>query len=273
MKKILRAIAGFVALIASAAEARKPDGVVAHPTPPAALSPTKAYLLYRASTAKSGLFPITQALVRIPTEQETLAYKAARQAAYDKALPKLRKKAKDSPVQPIEQFTFDYKGTTNAFGLTSSDFIEDGEMRSYLLEVPPGTYVFYGITLNGGGVVTCNCLGTVKFNANPGVLTFLGSLYADKVHKPSPVPNLEDNLGEQMAQYSFIFGAAVIPADESTPAPSAVSKFPIRRAEYSAVASFREPGAQSINRLAPIPGILGYNRGQVIDLKSGEAAK
>jgi hypothetical protein len=29
----------------------------------------------------------------------------------------------------------------------------------------------------------------------------------------------------------------------------------------------------SINRLAPVPGILGYDRGKVMDLRTGKVAK
>lgn len=272
MKRLLLALAALLASAAPAA-ARQADGVKAHAIAPAALDPAKAYLLYRSSSAKSGLFPITQILVRVPSEAEMAAFRTARQEAYDKALPKLREKAKGGPVPGIEQHSFDYKGPTNAFGLPSKDFLEDGELRTYLLEVPPGTYVLYGVSLSGGSVVTCNCLGTVKFAARGGVVTFLGALYADKVHKPSPVPHLEDNLGEQMFQYGFVFGAGLVPADAQTLVPAPVKALPIELADFRAVGPFRQPGAQGINRLPPVPGVLGYDHGRPVDLKTGQPAQ
>ncbi len=273
MKRLLLAIAALLVAPLPAA-ARQADGVKAHAVAPAALDPGKAYLLYRASTAKSGLFPITQILVRVPSEAEMTAFRTARAAAYEAALPKLREKAKGGPVPTIEQWSFDdYKGPSNAFGLPSKDFLEDGELRSYLLEVPPGDYVLYGISLNGGSVVTCNCIGTVKFAAKPGVMTFLGALYADKVHKASPVPHLEDNLGEQMFQYGFVFGAGLVPADAQTPVPAPVAALPLALAEFHAVGAFRQPGAAGINRLPPVPGVLGYERGRPIDLRTGRPAE
>ena len=93
MKRLLLALAALLASAAPAA-ARQADGVKAHAIAPAALDPAKAYLLYRSSSAKSGLFPITQILVRVPSEAEMAAFRTARQEAYDKALPKLREKAK-----------------------------------------------------------------------------------------------------------------------------------------------------------------------------------
>lgn len=274
MKRLLIALAMLAGLVHPLpAAARDAQGVVVHATAPASLDPAKAYLLYRASTAKSGLFPLVQVLVRVPSAQELTDFRTAREAAYAEALPALREKAKGGPVPAIEQWSFDYKGPTNAFALPSSGFIEDGEMRSYLVEVPPGNYVLYGVTLGSGALVTCNCLGTVKFAAEPGAMTFLGALYADKVHKPSPVPHLEDNLGEQMFQYGFVLGAGLVPADAQTPVPAPVSALPLRLAEFHAVAAFRQPGAGGINRLPPVPGVLGYDRGRPIDLRTGQPAQ
>jgi len=152
-------------------------------------------------------------------------------------------------------------------------FLEDGGMRTVLLQVPAGTYILYGITAGGRGLVTCNCLGTVSFKAKNGVITDIGSLYADKVHKPSPVPHLEDNLGPQMFQYGFIFGQALVPADGSTAVPPALRGLAIDRAKFDVVGQYYEPGAAGINRLAPIPGILGYVKGRPVDLRTDKPAQ
>lgn len=250
--------------------AREADGVVVHSVAPSTLDPSKAYLLYRASTAKSGMFAITHVMVRIPSEEEMVNYRAARQLAYDKELPKLRKSSTDEQIPTVENFGFSYEGPSNTFALPTKGFIEDGELRAYLVEVPAGNYVFYGTAVSTRALANCNCLGTVKFSARPGVVTFLGSLYADKVHKASPVPNLEDNLGEQMFQYSFILGAAVVPAGAATPVPPVVAKLPVALAEFHAVGPFTQPGASWINRLAPVPGVLSYDEGKVVDVRTGK---
>lgn len=257
---------------AHSAAAKGGDGVVSHKSAPTALDPGKAYLLFRSSTAKSGMINIEHVFLRIPTEAEIEAWKAARQAAYDADLPKLQKRAKGGPVPTIGEYSFDYAGPGNVFAIDAGDFIEDGEMRQFLVEVPAGDYVLYGISVGGRGVSTCNCLGTVRFAAKAGEMTLLGSLYADKVHKESPIPNLEDNVGPSMFNYGFILGQALVPANDATPVPAALAALPRERAEFRAVGLFHEPGAPSINRLAPIPGILGYDRGKVIDLRTGQPA-
>jgi len=269
MKQMIFALAAF--LFAVPADARNGDGVVQLRAAPAQLDPAKAYLLLQSSTAKSGMIPIEHVLVRIPTSTEIDAYRRAKQAAYDAALPKLRAKGGDVPT--LDQFNFDYNGPLNAFATKGGDYLVNGPMRTLLIEVPVGTYLLYGVAVTSRVVATCNCLGTVKFEAKPGVVTNMGALYADKVHKPSPIPNLEDNLGPSMFQYGFILGEALVPATATSPVPDSLRSFPIERAEYHAVGLFHEPGAGSINRLAPIPGILRYDAGKVIDERTGQAVR
>ena len=272
MKRLLVAL--LILLAPAPAIAREARGVTALKLAPAALDPAKAYLLLRTSRAKSGIFSLEHVFLRIPTEAETAAYQAAKKLAFDKALPELTKKAKDGKVPTIDEFAFDYDGPENAFNTKNGNFLVDGaEMRTLLLEVPAGTYVLYGSSLGSGGLVTCNCLGTVKFEAKPGQITNLGSLYVDKVHKPSPVPHLEDNVGPSMFSYGFIFGQGLVPAAANDPVPDQLKAFPVVLAEYHAVGLFHEPGAGSINRLAPVPGILGYRRGAVIDERTGQPAE
>jgi hypothetical protein len=76
-----------------------------------------------------------------------------------------------------------------------------------------------------------------------------------------------------MFQYGFILGEALVPATATSPVPDSLRSFPIERAEYHAVGLFHEPGAGSINRLAPIPGILRYDAGKVIDERTGQAVR
>lgn len=249
------------------------DGVINHKVAPTALDPTKAYLLFRSSMAKSGMINIEHIFLRIPADAEIAAYRSAKEAAYAADLPKLRKKAKDGRIPTLDEYAFAYDGAANAFAVDGGDFLEDGEMRTFLVEVPAGTYVLYGVSAGGRDITACNCLGTVKFEARPGLITEMGSLFADKVHKESPVPNLEDNLGPSMFAYGFILGQALVPPTEALPRPTALAHLPTETAEYHAVGLFPEPGALWINRLAPVPGILGYERGRAMDLRSGKPAE
>jgi hypothetical protein len=260
----MRLLIATMALIALAvpAVARDPEGVVHLTSAPASLTPDKAYLLFTSSQAKSGMMKITHVFMRVPTEAELAAYRVAKQRAYEEELPRLTRRAKGGPVPTIDEFQFAWDGPDNVFAVDMGDSL--GESDTYLLEVPPGTYVLYGIAVGTAGLATCNCLGTVKFDAAAGTLTQMGGLFADKVHRESPVPHLEDNLGPQMFQYGFIMGQALVPAEEGAPLPAGLAAFPHVRADYRPVGMFRERGAASINRLAPIPGILEYDRGRVV---------
>jgi hypothetical protein len=252
---------------------REAPGVTQLRVAPARLDPAKAYLLVQSSRAKSGLFPVEHVLLRIPSEAELAAFRAARDEAYNARLAKLQKQAKGGPVPAVEEIPFDYKGASNAFGTKGGEFLVDGEMRTLLMEVPAGTYLLYGVALGSRALITCNCLGTVAFVAKPGVITNMGALYADKVHKESPVPNLEDNVGPDMFNYGFIMGQALVPATAASPVPAGLHDLPIELADYHAVGLFHEAGAPSINRLAPVPGVLRYDRGKVIDVKTDQKAR
>lgn len=268
MKRIFSAL--LLALLPTISFAKVPKGDTQFKAAPAGLKADRAYILFRSSRAKSGMLNIEHVFLRVPGAAEVAAYRAAKQAAFDKALPDLRKKAKDGVEPSLETFAFEYKGNPNVFTVDAGDYLEDGKSeRTYLIEVPAGTYVLYGISAGGRTVVTCNCLGTVKFEAKPGVITFMGGLYADKVHKASPVPHLEDNRGPSMFTAGWVLGQALVPPAGDAPIPAAIGSLPITPADYFAVAPYHDPGAMGINRLAPVPGVLGYERGRVIDLKTG----
>lgn len=221
---------------------------------PSQLRSDSAYILLRSSAAKSGVQTIYHVFLRVPSAQELEEYRTAKKAAYAKELPVLTRKAKDGKVPTIDEFAFDFQGRDNAFLVHPGRFLEGGEMNTILLQAPPGKYILYGVTMGGRVLITCNCLGTVAFHARAGVITDIGSLYADKVHRTSPIPHLEDNLGPKLFQYGVIFGQGLVPPDGSTPVPTALRGFPVEPAQLEVVGQFYENGAPSINRLAPIPG-------------------
>lgn len=273
MIRIAVRLLGLAALLsAPAALPAKDKAVVPLLAAPAALRADAAYLLLRTNRAKNGLFPIQHVLLRIPDAQEMSDYRAAKQAAYAAALPGLTRRAKGGRVPEIDEFEFNYRGPANSFVVDSSKSLEEGELRTVLLEVPPGTYVLYGSTVGGKGLMVCNCLGTVSFAARAGVISDVGTVYADKVQGPSPVPHLEDNLGPHMSEYSWILGQALVPPGAATPLPTALRGLPVEPARIEIVGEYHEPGASWINRLAPIPGILGYQHGRPFDLRTGQPA-
>jgi len=240
---------------------------------PATLAPDRAYLLIRTGKAKSGLYAIEHVLVRAPSASDLAGYRADRQSAYDRQLPRLQKQAKGGPVPSVDELPFEYKSVSNAFATKRSENLDVGDMVTLLIEVPPGTYILYGTGVSSRLLITCNCLGTVQFEAKPGIVTDMGALYADKVHGESSEPYLEDNLGKSMFSYGLILGQALVPATAATSVIPSLQNLPRVAADYHAVGLFREPGAVSINRLAPVPGILRYDRGTVVDDRTGQPAK
>src|SRR4051812_34212404 len=101
--KFVAFAAAFAALALPALAARPDAGVRPLTAAPQSLSAGRAYILMRVSTAKSGLFKIHPVLVRVPSEAELAAYRAAKEQAYQAALPKLTEHAKGKPVPTVDE--------------------------------------------------------------------------------------------------------------------------------------------------------------------------
>ncbi len=161
--------------------------------------PEKGYIYLYSKIRTSGMF------LKIPSEEDIKAYEeewleelAKAQSKYPKKLKrwekrvetakKTRKKLPKKPVEPTrENFSIDPIDLRNStsfgpqfvFGKTKD---ENGKTFSYMEEVEPGTYIYYGpvwANPNGGYFGTCNCMGSVQFEVKAGQVTNLGNfLYA-----------------------------------------------------------------------------------------------
>lgn len=174
----------------------------------------------------------------------------------------------------LADYPFTYKAVSNAFALRIKDAVSETEQdRTWVLQAPPGEYVLYGSTLSGApGLVVCNCLGTVKFQADAGTVTDLGTLLLRKAADKACEPELatETGLGDKIQFAAFVIAEAVRPATPSTSVPTGVPADMRRPAGYRPVAPFIERGAGMINRLAPLPGVLRYEDGAVVDDRTGK---
>jgi hypothetical protein len=65
-------------------------------------------------------------------------------------------------------------------------------------------------------------------------------------------------------------GATIRPVRPGYTIPLALRALSVRPARYRAVGKFVEPRAYLINRLVPVPGILDYREGRIVDVTSGE---
>lgn len=220
----------------------------------------KAYVLVRFDTTLS---PFAVDLLRLPDQQELNEYETAKIAAHAKAGPK---------APPIEAFAFTYAGRPNLYELTSQKwFAQDAKIKTVLAEVPPGDYVLYGQGI-GGVMVQCFCLGTVGFPLPAGRITDLGTMLLDYADRPSAIPELagETNLGPSARSDYVLLAVGLRPLRGGEGIPSNLAATDIVPPRLHAVGSFVEPNTYLINRLAPIPGVLAYDAGHVIDVPSGK---
>ena len=141
----------------------------------------------------------------------------------------------------------------------------------YLVEVPPGDYVLYGIT-NNNYMTVCNCLGTVGFSAPAGRIVDVGTYLADQASGKSKVPELaaESGFGASIYGSNLFLVATLVPVRPDSPIMPGVDPTGIVTADFRVIGTYPNNGSFYINRLAPIPGVLAYGPdGQVIDVKRG----
>lgn len=229
---------------------------------PVQLRPDRAYLLLRFDTSLS---KFSADVLRVPSVAELDAYDAAKRAAHAKAGPK---------AGPIDAFKFDYRGPANLYELSPRKPIASaGKIATVIAEISPGDYVLYGEGF-AGFLYQCFCLGTVGFTAPAGQITDLGTMIVDYAAKSSAHPELagETDLGPSASMDYALFAVALRPARPADGVPPGVDRAKIATARLRAIGPFVEPNTQLVNRLAPIPGVLAYREGRVIDVASGEEA-
>lgn len=205
----------------------------------------RAYLLMR--VRKSALGWVSPVWLRVPRADEVAAYEAAKQT-------KLKAKL------------------NNFYGIdTGKSFAEETGQRTILVEVEPGNYVLAGNGMRNM-MITCFCQGTVEFAAKAGVVTDLGTILIEPGDRPSSDPELATvtGLGAMARMDYLMFSGAVRPYRAGDARPAAIAAMPAVVAEYRATAPFVVPSATLANFLAPLPGVLEYRRGEVVDVKTGQ---
>ncbi len=147
------------------------------------------------------------------------------------------------------------------------DKSEGGEKSfSYLLEVDPGEYTYYGalfVAPNGSTVGTCMCMGSVKFTADAGVITNLGDFammqwFDDEAGREVNVLWDETSAKREPAR----------PIDYSVPA--SLAKYDVVRAELHAAGKVDNWYGIMIGRLPPMEGVLAYERDRIVDVREAE---
>lgn len=250
------------------------------------LDPARGYIFMRTPGRLAGTF------LRVPDEEALQAYRERRAAAlaaemedYQRRLQGWQRRQEigslrrndERPVEPTEAtlaFPSFTAQTAQSFG-PEYVYAEDeaSPLRySYLTVVPPGRYVWYGpvfFDAQMGHSGACYCMGSVMFDVEAGKVTDLGNYL-------TAAPQFENQPAVVFDQFRGMGGwngfAIVIPDHSSAVSfglPASLAAWPSRRTEFQAVGKMNNVFGVRITRLAPIPGVLGYDRDRVMDLRTG----
>lgn len=149
-----------------------------------------------------------------------------------------------------------------------------------LMSLKPGTYILGGLARTSWGnsdgwseTVASLCIGTVSFKVTPGVLTDLGTILNARDDEPTNIPELSKVvMGKSIGFQMLVEDVAVRPASAGTELPEALRALPLVPADYRAVAPFPNYLQAAPGRLAPLAGVLDYDKdGHVMDLKAQSA--
>lgn len=253
------------------------------------LDPAHSYVIVQTQVALPMIF------IRQPDQPAVEDYRQRRKAAFDKAHARWTKRhaswvdyvadyrrakaqgikylpPEKEPVEPTEaRLNFPPLDLENIIGIGPTQRFAKGETRStYVTELKPGTYRFYGVisVLPDKTEGTCMCMGTVKFEIKPGQIVNIGTIrlsltdaQAKAVTAGKPVPKTEFDLPDELSTVSW---DPPIPGDPIDP----------RLAGYTIEAADLRPGGRfpnyygiEIDRVSAIPGVLAYDRDQQVDLR------
>jgi hypothetical protein len=125
---------------------------------------------------------------------------------------------------------------------------------------------------NGGAMGQCNCLGTVRFEVKPGVVTDLGNSLSE-------APRWESENDVARLQMKDLNAKRVAAGKEPIKTlasgqvkyglPASLRNWPSVQAELHASPKMNNYYGVLVSRVAPIPGVLGYHRDVVVDERTG----
>lgn len=251
--------------------------------------PAGGYIYLHGPMRQMGMF------LKVPDQADIDAYKKDWDAAFAKASVKYRKqlsswesekkaaagtggKVSAKPVEPTpETFTIGDIETRTAMSYGPQYvFSKDSANNyySYFMKVQPGTYVYYGPIMfdpNAGYLGTCYCMGSVKFEVKPGVITDAGNfLLAGSFQTPLNPPTPGVSFTPQ-GTYLTVGKQKIEVGKFEWGLPASLKSFPSAQADFHAAGKMNNYYGIAIARMPAIPGVLGYQRDKVIDLKAAPA--
>ena len=252
------------------------------------LDPSMGYVLISGEARQFGTF------IRMPDEETRRLHEADRLKAFAKAQKKYPgqlanwqaqvETARQTHVAPTERpeepmlatFTIDPIELRDVESFGPMFVYSKGATVTYLNTVKPGTWIWYGPVMlvpNGASVGMCHCMGTVRFEVKPGMITDLGSSLAD-------LPRWQDDkdvarlLIDQENAKRVAEGKEALKTLASGNvqygAPASLAGWPVVRAELHASPKMNNYYGLTISRVAPIPGVLAYRRDVVVDARTGQ---
>ena len=253
------------------------------------LDPTKGYIFISGQSRQNGIF------LRVPDYQTKAEYEADRQKAFAKAVkryegemrswkamlpdgmspndPKAPERPEEPRLETISPGPIELRDM-ESFG---PQFVyAKGAQISYMNEVKPGTYVWYGpMYYLPGAAATgpCYCMGTVRFEVKPGMITNLGTSLAN-------APQWEEDLDvarskmRQLNEQRKAAGKEPLKTASSGPVdysiPASLGNWQSVQAELHASPKMNNYFGGTVSRVAPIPGVLAYHRDIIVDVRTGQ---
>lgn len=220
------AIAGFAAAL-SAAPATPAVAAEMLKVAPTALDPKLAYILVRLGKRDEKVWNLVS-FYRYDAQAEDLRGKG---------------RAKANPVP---------KGEDKAAVVAAKPFLaEDGNIRTYLVAVTPGRWVV------ASSPTTTYSLGSYQFDAKPGEITDLGTLYMGAENGSSIWPRLaalHSAPDIEKRAYTVADALLIEPVSAVTAVPPALSALQRRPAAWMRAPRFGNHSGQMINAAIPLEG-------------------
>lgn len=237
-----------------------------------------------------------------PTEKDLEEYNTEKLEEFDKAHKKYLKNLKrwkskkeqkvavgPKPIEPVlEQFSIGPIELRHAvsFGYGKTYLKDksnpDKPHYSYLMSLEPGIYTFAGpvVVSNDGYFGHCYCMGSVKFEVTAGEITNLGNYLTNApLGENGGVSNevfmKRVNKSNPKGQSAILGSLAPGNFDKGTSArvaldfelPVSLSQYSMTIPEFYAAGKMNNHYGVMINRIAPIEGVIRYDRDTIISMR------
>jgi hypothetical protein len=252
------------------------------------LDPAMGYILISGPERQNGVF------LHVPDDETRKKYEEDRLKAFAKAQKRYAselatwkthvKIAKDNgaipmdkPEEPkLETFTIDPIELRDTESFGPFFVYSKGEAVTYLNAVKPGTWIWYGPLImgaNGVAMGVCHCMGTVRFEVKPGVITDLGTSLADapRWETENDVARLllkETNAKRAVAGKEPL--KTLVGGQLKYGLPASLQSWPSVQAELHASPKMNNHYGVVVSRVATIPGVLAYHRDVIADERTGQ---